>query len=100
VLPVTMVPVRSDLRPAQALTVERRAGGASACGRPLRSSAATVLLLHLRLPTEELPVPAAGSVVRRTPEGLLGVRLDRMRPADRDLVIRWIEGGAGGGRTR
>jgi hypothetical protein len=35
-------------------------------------------------------VPAKGAVVRRAGEGLVGVRLDTMRQADRDLVARWI----------
>ena len=48
--------------------------------------------VHLQLPGEELPIPAAGAVVRRTDNGLLGVRLDRMRDADRELVDRWIRG--------
>ncbi len=48
------------------------------------------LLLHLHLPSEELPIPAKGEVVRHTGDGLLGVRLDRMRDADRELVLRWV----------
>ena len=30
--------------------------------------------------------------MRRTDDGLLGVRLDRMRDADRELVLRWVAG--------
>lgn len=64
---------------------------------------ATVVPVGSRLAPAPAPAPtldlnAGGAVVRRTSEGLLGVRLDRMRPADRDLVIRWIQGRAGGGR--
>jgi hypothetical protein len=58
VLPVTMVPVRSDLRPAQALTVDVSVGGALVRA-PAPLERGDALLLHLHLPTEELPVPAA-----------------------------------------
>jgi hypothetical protein len=50
--------------------------------------------MHLQLPGEELPIPAAGAVVRRTDDGLLGVHLDKMRPHDRKLVDEWIRSGA------
>lgn len=93
VLPVTMVPVRAQLPPARALTVDISAGGALVRA-PAEIASGQELLLHLQLPTEDLPIPAAGAVVRRTADGLAGVRLDRMRPADRDLVIRWIQGQA------
>ena len=90
VLPVTMVPVHAELPPTRTQTVDISAGGAL-----VRATAPVPhgeeLLLHLSLPDEDLPIPAAGEVVRRTADGLLGVRLDRMRPADRDLVVRWIQ---------
>ena len=95
ILPVTVVPIKAPLPPALAQTVDLSAGGALVRA-PAAMERGQELHLHLQLPGEELPVPAAGAVVRRTPEGLLGVRLDRMRPADRELVIRWISerGGA------
>lgn len=99
VLPVTMVPVRAQLPPARALTVDISAGGALVRA-PAEIASGQELLLHLQLPSEDLPIPAAGEVVRRTPEGFVGVRLDRMRPADRDLVIRWIHGHAAGEPAR
>jgi PilZ domain len=91
VLPVTLVPLTAPIAPARALTLDVSTGGA------LVRSGATLdrgaeAHLHLQLPGEELPVPAAGAIVRRTAEGLLGVRLDRMRPADRALVERWLRG--------
>jgi hypothetical protein len=48
------------------------------------------LLLHLQLPTEMLPIPARGAVVRHAAEDVFGVRLDQMRPSDRELVVGWI----------
>jgi hypothetical protein len=90
-LPATVVPLDGPIGPARALTLD-----VSPHGVLLRSdaplSAGSELQVHLQLPGEELPIPAAGAVVRRTDEGLLGVRLDRMRPADRELVDRWIKG--------
>ena len=91
VLPVTLVPMDEPISPARALTLDISTGGALVRSAAPLSAGATVQL-HLQLPEEELPVPAAGAVVRRTPEGLLGVRLDRMRPADRELVESWIRG--------
>lgn len=89
VLPVTVVPIRTPLPAARALTVDISAGGAL-----VRGSAGlehgTPVLLHLELPEEELPIPAKGAVVRRTPDGLTGVRLDTMREADRELVLDWV----------
>ena len=89
VLPVTLVPMTQPVPPARALTLDLTTGGVL-----VRSGAAldpgAEVQLHLQLPVEELPVPAAGAVVRRTAEGLLGVRLERMRPADRALVERWL----------
>ena len=91
VLPVTLVPMTEPVAPARALTLDVSPGGVL-----VRSAASleqgSELQLHLQLPNEELPVPAAGAVVRRTSDGLLGVRLDRMRDADRALVERWLRG--------
>ena len=95
VLPVTMVPIRAQLPPARALTVDLSPGGALVRA-PAEIVSGQELLLHLQLPTEELPIPAAGEVVRRTPDGMVGVRLDKMRPADRDLVVAWLSGRTNG----
>jgi hypothetical protein len=89
VIPVTVVPITADLPPARALTVDLSAGGALVRS-PARLERGNELLLHLQLPGEELPIPARGAVVRQTAEGLLGVRLDTMRPADRRLVVEWV----------
>jgi hypothetical protein len=99
VLPVTVVPIRAQLPPARALTVDISAYGALV-RTPGQIANGQELLLHLQLPTEELPIPASGEVVRRTPDGLVGVRLDKMRPADRDLVIAWIRGRSAGALGR
>ena len=91
VLPVTLVPMDEPISPARALTLDISTGGALVrSAAPLESGSS--VQLHLQLPQEELPIPAAGAVVRRTKDGLLGVRLDRMRPADRALVDAWIRG--------
>ena len=91
VLPVTLVPLDRPVSPARALTLDISIGGALVrSGAPLDRG--SELHVHLQLPAEELPIPAAGEIVRRTPEGLLGVRLDRMRDADRELVERWVRG--------
>jgi hypothetical protein len=91
VLPVTLVPLDAPVSPARALTLDISSGGALVrSGAPLERG--SEIQLHLQLPSEELPVPAAGAIVRRTPEGLLGVRLDRMRDADRALVDAWMRG--------
>jgi hypothetical protein len=87
VLPVTLVPVHAP--PTQGLTVNVSASGALLRG-PDEIAQGDELLLHLHLPSEELPIPAKGEVVRRTGDGFLGVRLDRMRDADRALVLRWV----------
>lgn len=89
VVPVTVVPITADLPPARALTVDLSAGGALVRS-PSRLASGNELLLHLQLPGEELPIPARGAVVRETADGLLGVRLDTMRPADRRLVVEWV----------
>jgi PilZ domain len=89
ILPVTVVPIDAPLPPARALTVDISAGGALVKS-PAALGAGEALLLHLHLPEEELPVPAKGAVVRQTADGLLGVRLDKMRPADRELVVHYI----------
>ena len=89
VLPVTLVPIHTPLTTARALTVDISAGGAL-----VRGSAdlehGTPVLMHLELPDEDLPIPAKGAIVRRTPEGLMGVRLDTMRDSDRALVVDWV----------
>ena len=89
VLPVTVMPTRGDFAPARGLTLDISAGGALVRG-PSKLHSGDELLLHLELPTEELPIPARGAVVRESGDGLLGVRLDTMRASDRELVMRWI----------
>jgi hypothetical protein len=89
ILPVTVVPVRADVAPARGLTVDISAGGALVRA-PRAMADGHELLLHLELPGEDLPIPARGAVVRRTADGLLGVELSRMRPADRALVMDWV----------
>lgn len=89
VLPVTLQPIRAEALPARGLTLNVSAGGALLKG-PRELGTGEELLLHLHLPAEDLPIPARGEVVRRTDDGAIGVRLDRMRPADRELVLRWI----------
>lgn len=89
VLPVTLVPIRAPLPPTRALTVDISAGGALVRG-PSDLADGTPLLLHLELPDEDLPIPAKGVIVRRTADGLSGVRLDTMRDADRELVLDWV----------
>jgi hypothetical protein len=82
--------VESPVGPARALTLD-----VSTHGALVRSPAAlqqgAPVQVHLQLPYEELPIPAAGTVVRRTDGGLLGVRLDRMRDSDRRLVDAWVQ---------
>ena len=89
VLPVTLVPMTADVPPAHGLTLDLSASGALVRG-PDRLATGDELLLHLLLPDEELPVPAKGAVVRRAGDGIVGVRLDKMRPADRELVAGWL----------
>jgi hypothetical protein len=89
ILPVTVVPMHADLPPARGLTLNVSSGGALLRG-PATIGSGEELLLHLHLPTEELPIPAKAAVVRRTEDGLLGIRLDKMREADRELVLRWV----------
>ena len=91
ILPITFLPTHGDLPPARGLTLNVSAGGALVRG-PSGLPAGEELLLNLHLPTEDLPIPAKGEIVRRTDDGLLGVRLDRMRDADRELVLRWVAG--------
>jgi hypothetical protein len=91
VLPVTLVPVEGPIGPTRALTVDVSTRGALVRG-PAPLPSGTAVHVHLQLPDEELPIPAAGEVVRRTESGLLGVRLDRMRPGDRALVEAWLRG--------
>ena len=91
ILPVTLVPVHAELPPARGLTIDVSPGGALLRG-PSGLQNGHELLLHLHLPSEDLPIPAKGEVVRRTEDGLFGVRLDRMRDSDRELVLRWVAG--------
>jgi len=95
VLPVTLVPVTAELAPARGLTVNLSAGGVL-LSVPVALAAGAPLGLVLELPDQAPRVPAAGEVVRTTPEGLRGVRLDRMRPADRERVERWLQALASG----
>ena len=89
ILPVTLVPVTAEVPPARGLTLNVSPSGALVRA-PAELASGNELLLHLHLPSEDLPIPARGEVVRRTREGHLGVRLDRMRQADRDLVLHWV----------
>ncbi|HEX8205559.1 MAG TPA: PilZ domain-containing protein [Solirubrobacteraceae bacterium] len=89
ILPVTLVPIHADLPPARALTLNVSPGGALLRGGSSLGDGQE-LLVHLHLPSEDLPIPAKGAVVRRTTDGLLGVRLDKMRATDRELVLRWV----------
>ena len=90
-LPVTVMPMHGDFAPARGLTLDISVGGALVRG-PSALASGSELLLHLELPTEELPIPAKGAVVRAAGDGLLGVRLDTMRASDRELVMRWVAG--------
>jgi len=88
-LPVTFLPERVELPAARGLTVDVSGGGALVRGAAGLGPGAPLTLLF-ELPDEDLPIPAAGEVVRGTPDGLRGVRLDRLRPADRELLARWV----------
>jgi hypothetical protein len=88
IVPVTLVPVAAGLASAHGLTIDVSAGGLLVRGGPALR-AGQVLGLRLTLPAGEAPVRAAGEVVRTTPDGLRGVRLDRVRPADRERLLRW-----------
>lgn len=92
VLPVTLVPLDAPVGPARALTLDLSVHGALVRS-PASLAPGNELQVHLQLPGEDLPIPAAGAVVRRTAEGLLGVHLDRMREHDRALVDRWLKAG-------
>jgi hypothetical protein len=94
VLPVTLVPVEAELPAARGLTVNVSATGLLLSG-PVALDAGAPLGVVLELPGDAPRVPAAGEVVRTTPDGLRGVRLDRMRPADRERVERWLREAAG-----
>jgi hypothetical protein len=89
VLPVTLVPIHAEVPPARGLTLNVSPGGALLRGGSGMAHGQE-LLLHLHLPTEELPIPAKAEIVRKTADGLLGVRLDKMRASDRELVLRWV----------
>jgi len=94
VLPVTVVPLDAPLAPSRALTLDVSPHGALV-RVPMQLDPGNTVQMHLQLPGEDLPIPAAGAVVRRTDDGLLGVHLDKMRPHDRDLVESWLRGNAG-----
>lgn len=89
VLPVTLVPMTDEVAPAHGLTLDLSPGGLLIRG-PESLRRGSELLVHLMLPDEDLPIPAKGEVVRRAGDGLLGVRVDRMRATDRELVQRWL----------
>ncbi len=89
VVPVTVVPVRAELPPRRGATVDLSGAGALLRGAAGLEPGAPLSLL-LELPGEDLPIPAAGEVVRATADGLRGVRLDRVRPADRALLQRFL----------
>jgi hypothetical protein len=89
VVPVTLVPASADLAPRRGATVDLSGGGALLRGATGLAPGAPLAVL-LELPGEDLPIPAAGEVVRATADGLRGVRLDRLRPADRALLQRFL----------
>jgi hypothetical protein len=89
ILPVTFVPVQADLAPARGMTLDVSAGGALVRAST-RVDAGSALTLLLELPDDDLPVPARGRVVRTGDQGLHGVQIERMRPADRDRVLEWL----------
>jgi hypothetical protein len=95
VVPVTLVPVVAELPATHGLTIDLSATGLLVRGGPGLAEGQE-LALQLTLPAAEPPVRAAGEVVRTTPDGLRGVRLDRLRPADRERLVRWAR--ARGGR--
>lgn len=89
ILPVTFVPVEADLAPARGMTLDVSAGGALVRAST-RVEPGSALTLLLELPTDDLPIPARGRVVRSGGRGLHGVQIDRIRPADRERVLEWI----------
>jgi hypothetical protein len=90
VVPVTLVPAAPELPAGHGLTLDLSAGGLLVRGGP-ELGEGEPLALQLTLPADDPPVRAAGEVVRTTPDGLRGVRLDRVRPADRERLLRWAQ---------
>jgi hypothetical protein len=94
--------VRADAEVLVAITSEERPGQRRE-GQALNLSGNGALLagveglvagepveLVLSLPGHEPAIEAGGRVARVTPEGLLAVAFERIRPADRDRVIRFV----------
>jgi len=90
ILPVTFVPVATDLAPARGMTLNVSPGGALVKA-PAAVAEGSELTLLLQLPSDDLPIPALGEVVRSHGHGVHGVRIERMREADRARVLEWIE---------
>ena len=90
ILPVTFVPVQTEIAPARGMTLNVSPGGVLVKA-PASVSAGSALTLLLQLPSEDLPVPALGEIVRSHGQGVHGVRIERMRDADRERVLEWIE---------
>ena len=90
ILPVTFVPVQTDLAPARGMTLNVSPGGVLVKA-PAPVSPGSALTLLLQLPSDDLPIPALGEIVRSHGQGVHGVRIERMRDADRDRVLEWIE---------
>lgn len=90
ILPVTFVPVQTELAPARGMTLNVSPGGVLVKA-PASVSAGSALTLLLQLPSEDLPIPALGEIVRSHGHGVHGVRIERMRDADRERVLEWIE---------
>ena len=89
ILPVTFVPVETQLAPARGMTLNVSPGGALVKA-PAAVARGSELTLLLQLPSDDLPIPARGEVVRSHGQGVHGVRIQRMRDADRERVLAWI----------
>ena len=90
ILPVTFVPVQTQLAPARGMTLNVSPGGALVKA-PAGVAQGGELTLLLQLPDDDLPIPALGQVVRSHGHGVHGLRIERMRDADRERVLEWIE---------
>ena len=90
ILPVTFVPVATDLAPARGMTLNVSPGGALVKA-PATVARGKELTLLLQLPSDDLPIPALGQIVRSHANGVHGVRIERMREGDRERVLAWIE---------
>ena len=90
ILPVTFVPVSTELAPARGMTLNVSPGGALVKA-PTTVARGGELTLLLQLPSDDLPIPALGEIVRSHGHGVHGVRIERMRDADRERVLAWIE---------